>query len=138
MTTQLGILSGLHVLVVDDRPDITSLVGEVLADEGALAVPANSGAAAIALTMLVKFDLVILDLAMPQPDGLKILDFIKATDPNLLRRTLVLTGQSFGGPAMSKLAALNVPYLSKPFQLDALVETVSRMSLPGLTLQAAA
>jgi CheY-like chemotaxis protein len=131
MVTQTEALKGLQVLVVDDYPDLTSLVGEILVDEGASVVPANSGTAAIGLIMLMKFDLVILDLGMPQPDGLTIIEFLRATDPGLLRRTLVLTGMKHDRRAMALLKKSRIPCLPKPFQIQDLVHEASRMSLPG-------
>lgn len=128
MMTQLGTLQGLQILVVDDHPDITSLVGEILADEGASVVPANSGAAAIGLVLLMKFDLVILDLGMPQPDGLKIIQFLRAAEPALLRRTLVLTGMRNDPKATALMKRLEIPCLYKPFQIEDILLTVARMS----------
>jgi CheY-like chemotaxis protein len=135
--SQAGALRGLQALVVDDHPDITSLVGEVLIDEGASVVPANSGTAAIALVTLMKFDLVILDLGMPQPDGRKIIEFLRAAEPGLLRRTLVLTGMRYDAGAMGLLEDLGIPYLLKPFQVEDLVRAAARVSLPASATKAA-
>ena len=138
MVAQTGVLKGRKILVVDDSPDITSLVGEILVDQGASVVPANSGTAAMALVKLMKFDLVILDLGMPQPDGLKLIELLRAPDPGLLRRTLVLTGMKYDWAAMALLKKLRIPCLFKPFQLDELVRVASRMSVPGSATRPAA
>ena len=129
--TRTGTLKGLQVLVVDDYPDITSLVGEVLADQGASIVPANSGMAAIGLIALMRFDLVVLDLGMPQPDGKKIIEFLRTNEPGLLRRTLVLTGLKYDRAAIDLLEDQGIPCLLKPFQIEDLVDAASRMSPPG-------
>lgn len=131
MVTGTQLLKGLHVLVVDDYPEMASLVGEILSDEGAFVVPANSGASAIALTMLMHFDMLVLDLRMPQPDGIKIIEFLKATNPGLLRRTVVLTGMSFDPNAMGLVDRLHIPCISKPFQVSDLVAVAARIALPG-------
>ncbi len=132
------VVESLQILVVDDSSEITSLVGEVLVDAGASFVPANSGTAAIALIMLMKFDLVILDLGMPLPDGLMVIEFLKAANPALLRRVLVLTGNTCDMEAMGILKALHIPCLLKPFHLDDLLEAVARLSLPeSVTIPAA-
>jgi CheY-like chemotaxis protein len=136
--TQARTLKGLQVLVVDDEPDISSIVGEILVDEGASVVPANSGGAAITLLTLMRFDLVILDLGMPQPNGFKVIEFLRATAPGLLGRTLVLTGMKYDRVAMALLKKLRVPFIFKPFQLDDLVNATLRMSLPGSSANAAA
>ena len=131
MVTQTKNLDGLQVLVVDDYTEMTSLVGDVLGDRGASVVPANSGTAAISLMLSRRFDLLILDLGMPQPDGLKVIEFIRATNPGLLRRTLVLTGMKYDRAAMAVLEKLRIPFLLKPFQIEDLVEAAARVSRPG-------
>ncbi len=138
MVTQTEVLKGLQILVVDDSPNITSLVGEILVDQGASVVPANSGTAAISLILLMKFDLVILDLGMPQPDGLKVIEFLRAIAPGLLRRTLVLTGMKFDRAAMALLERLRIPRLLKPFQIEELIHAASAMALPGSATRPAA
>ncbi len=132
MIAKNGILRSLQILMVDDQPDVSSLVAEVLVDEGAFVVPVNSGTSAISLFALMKFDLVILDLTMPQPDGFKVLEYIRATDPGLLRRTLVLTGQDLENPAIVKWTNRHITCLKKPFALDELVEAAANMALPGV------
>lgn len=131
MVTQTGILNGLQILVVDDYPEITALVGDILSDCGASVVPANGGTAAIGLMLSRRFDLLILDLGMPQPDGLKVIEFIRATNPSLLRRTLVLTGRRYDMAALAALEKLRIPFLLKPFLIENLVEAASaRVSRP--------
>ncbi len=133
MVAKTGILKGLQVLVVDDYPEMASLVGEILIDQGAFSVSANSGTAAISLSLQRRFDLVILDLGMPQPDGLKIIEFLRATNPGLLRHTLVLTGRKYDRAAMATLQRLGIPSLLKPFQIEDLIEAAARASQPGQT-----
>lgn len=90
-----------------------------------------SGTAAISLTLSMRFDLVIMDLGMPQPDGLRIIKFLRATNPGLLRHTLVLTGRKYDRSATAILEKLRIPCLLKPFQIDDLVEAAARVSRPG-------
>jgi DNA-binding response OmpR family regulator len=131
MLTPTGILKDLHVLVVDDYPEMTSLVGEIMVDEGASIVSANSGTAAISFILSGRFDLLILDLGMPQPDGLKIIEFLRATNLGLLRHTLVLTGRKYDRAAVAILKKLSIPCMFKPFQIEDLVEAMARLAMPG-------
>lgn len=130
MATGTQTLQGVHVLVADDYPEMSSLVSEILVDEGAYVVPAESGVAAIVLTMLVNFDLLVLDLRSSQTDTLKIIEFLRATNPGLLRRTIVLIGADFDRYAMSLLSKLHVPCLAKPFLLENFLRVVSNVSVP--------
>jgi len=131
-------LKGLSILVVDDWPEITSLVADVLTEAGASVASTNSGTDAILRTTVTKYDVLVLDIGMPQPDGLKVIEFLKAANPRLFKRTLVLTGRKFDKHAMSVLVGLGVPVLLKPFQLDELVNAVLRLSLLERTQAATA
>jgi CheY-like chemotaxis protein len=131
MKTRRQLLRGLDILVVDDHPEITSLLAEVLSDCGARVLAANSGPEAMALAASGTFDLVILDLAMPHPDGFEVIEFLRATDPDLLQRTLVLTGHKFDREAMALLETLHIRCILKPFLLDDLIQAASRTSLPS-------
>ncbi len=119
-------LRGLTILAVDDSPEITSLVGEVLIDAGATVVLANSGRNGLCLSSFVRLDVMILDVGMPQLDGLTMIEYFSKARTDLLRRTLVLTGRTFDRPLMARLEELEVPVIVKPFQLDELIAAVSR------------
>lgn len=138
MARQIRILSNLRVLVVDDRSEITSLIGEILTDHGAFVISTNDGAEAMDLTRRLGFDLMILDLRMSQPDGFRVIEFLTATDPDLLRHTLVLTGLTHDRDAADLLSKLHIPCLFKPFQVEDLVRVASRVSEKGPTSRPAA
>ena len=70
-------LNGKRVLVVDDSPEMTSLLAEVFADAGARVTQANRGQDAMDLLAADRFDLVLMDLTMPQPDGWRVLRFVR-------------------------------------------------------------
>ena len=61
------------ILVVDDEPDIRELVSEILEDEGYEVTVAEDGAAARAAFARNKPDLVLLDIWMPDVDGITLL-----------------------------------------------------------------
>lgn len=130
MLTQTNVMKGLKILAVDDYPEMTSLVDDILSDTGASVVAANTGPDAIRLLMSTRFDLLILDVGMPQPDGLKILEFLKTTNPGLLRRTLVLTGMQYHNKTMGTLVRLGIPFLLKPFRIEELVDEAWRLTHP--------
>ena len=59
-----------HILVVDDEPDIRSLVKEILEDEGFSVAVAENATKARQLVESFKPDLVLLDIWMPDIDGI--------------------------------------------------------------------
>jgi len=66
-------MSQSHILVVDDEPDIRDLVSEILEDEGYLVSVAENGATARAAFANEPPDLVLLDIWMPDVDGITLL-----------------------------------------------------------------
>jgi DNA-binding NtrC family response regulator len=66
-------MSQAHILVVDDEPDIRYLVSEILEDEGYKVSTAENGEAARSVYANVHPDLVLLDIWMPDVDGISLL-----------------------------------------------------------------
>jgi two-component system, OmpR family, response regulator len=113
---------GPRVLVVDDESRILNFVGRALRAEGFAAHTAADGASAIEMAMASPYDLVILDLAMPGPSGVDVLQELIAHRPQ--QRVLVLSARS---DIDSKVACFNLgadDYLTKPFLLDELLARV--------------
>ena len=74
---------GLRVLVADDNPANRALVGAVLSAYGATAVEASDGAEAVHAAMQTPFDVILMDLRMPNLDGAAAAGLIRAEDgPN--------------------------------------------------------
>ena len=66
-------MSGPHVLVVDDEADIRTLIKDILGDEGFEVTSAADAAEARAAREKEAFDLVLLDIWMPDTDGISLL-----------------------------------------------------------------
>jgi len=67
----------IHVLVVDDEPSIRDTLGGILEDEGYRVALAADGESALALLRTHSFDVVLLDIWLPQMDGLAVLEKIQ-------------------------------------------------------------
>ena len=72
-------MSKRHILVVDDEPDIRNLVQEILEDEGLEVSVAENGVIARQLIEKTKPDLILLDIWMPDIDGITLLKEWKNT-----------------------------------------------------------
>jgi len=118
------ILSGRRILVVDDSPEITSLVEDILCADGAQVSTAHTGREAMALLLAEKFDVLLLDLTMPEPNGWDVLEFVGKTVPRMFARTAVLTGMCYDRDAAKTLQDKGITHLFKPFRIDSLRETV--------------
>jgi DNA-binding NtrC family response regulator len=66
-------MTATHVLVVDDEPDIRELLGEILVEEGYRVTPAADGATARAVADRDRPELALIDIWMPDVDGITLL-----------------------------------------------------------------
>jgi len=114
------------ILVVDDEDNIRTLVQTMLKQEGRQVVLAARGKEAIAMFKKERPNLTILDIDMPDIDGITVLREIRTIDP--LARVMVFTGGE--SPVVeSQAKALGVTdFLRKGLALPSLAELQSRGS----------
>ncbi|MFH1369036.1 MAG: response regulator [Elusimicrobiota bacterium] len=74
--------NGKRIMVVDDEPDIITVLSEYLAGEGFQVITAPNGQQAIKQAEETYFDLILLDIAMPVMNGLDVLKEIKKIKPD--------------------------------------------------------
>lgn len=88
---------------------------------------AHTGQDAMVLLGVEKFDVLLLDLTMPRPNGWDVLEFIGKTVPHMLARTTVLTGMCYDREVAKTLQDKGITHLFKPFQVDSLRKIVCRL-----------
>ncbi|MGH2450012.1 MAG: sigma-54-dependent transcriptional regulator [Candidatus Limnocylindria bacterium] len=112
------------ILVADDDPSIRSLLKELLSDEGFSVLEASTGAEVVEKVKETGPNLVIMDIRMPEVDGIEALQKVKSVSP----RTGVLIMTAFGSSTNAikamELGAFN--YITKPFELDKITHDVKR------------
>lgn len=111
------------VLVVDDDPEVRQVLREFLSSRGYDVTTASGGAEAVAIVETTKPDLVLLDVAMPDMDGVETLKRIVAIEPALA--VIMVTANADIGITSKLLALGAVDYVPKPFDLDYLDQAVS-------------
>ena len=115
---------GKKILVVDDAVFMRTTVQNALKKAGyEELVEAGNGAKAVEKYSEVKPDLVLMDITMPEMDGLQALKAIKEIDPN----AKVVMCSAMGQEAMV-IEAINLgalDFIVKPFKPDRLLKTVS-------------
>jgi len=124
------ILNGLHdrILVVDDNEDLVEMLSAVLSLEGYDPVPAYSGQDAIAaMRQEHRPQLVLLDRALPDLDGLQVCERIKSLDPTGFLPVIMVTAAAHRDDKLSGLANGVDDYITKPFDMDELVAKVRVM-----------
>jgi two-component system, OmpR family, response regulator len=111
--------SPIKVLVVDDEPVLAELLTIVLRREGWQVSTAGNGASAVLSVQREAPDLVVLDLALPDVDGLAVLRTLRDLLPTL--PVLLLTAKASVEDRIAGLAQGGDDYVTKPFSLEEVV-----------------
>ena len=109
---------GERILVADDETRIVELCVQLLTRQGYNARGVTSGHDAIACLEAESYDLLIVDIRMPDVDGLTVLRVGLAMDPNLT--SVVITGYATMGRVIEALNSGARGFLLKPFNVDEL------------------
>mgnify|MGYP002685101725 FL=1 len=113
-----------RVLVVDDEPDIRQLIGDILLDEGHQVETADSVAAARLAVPAFKPDLILLDVWLPDGDGVALLQEWQAHGSGV--PVVMISGHGTIETAVSALKLGAYDFLEKPVSLAKLLTTVQR------------
>jgi len=113
------------VLVADDDAAIRSLLRQVLQDEGYVVQEAATGVEVVDKVKENGPDLVIMDVRMPELDGIEALSRVKATSPKTSVLIMTAFGSSNAAIRAMELGAFD--YVTKPFELDKINYTVSKV-----------
>jgi signal transduction histidine kinase/CheY-like chemotaxis protein len=125
-------LSGVHVLAVDDNEDSLLTMAMALSNAGARVDTARSGAEALALWSRQPADVLVCDLAMPQMNGLELLERIRQLDAAAGRLTpaIAVSAHAAAADHSSSLRHGFSHHLAKPFSHDMLVRMVAAARRP--------
>jgi DNA-binding response OmpR family regulator len=111
-----------RILIVDDEPKIRSFVGRALSAAGYPADYAGGGAEALRRALQTRYDLIILDLVMPDLDGRMVLGELVAAHPE--QAVIVLSCVADVAAKVDCLERGAQDYLTKPFSLAELLARV--------------
>lgn len=113
-----------NILVVDDEPDIRRLLQEILEDEGYAVHVAENGAVARQLRSAHKPDLILLDIWMPDEDGISLLkDWLR---DETLGPVIMMSGHATVETAVEATRLGAYDFLEKPLSMAKLLVTVER------------
>ncbi len=115
------------ILVIDDEQIIRTSCVRSLGPEGYEIKLASSGKEGLELLEKESFRLVLLDLKMPDMDGIEVLKKVKDRWPET--KVVMITGYSTVETAVKTLKLGAFSYLEKPFTPDALLEAVKEAFL---------
>ena len=111
--------SPVRVLVVDDEVNLAELVTMALRYEGFEVQQAHTGSRAVALAREFAPDAVVLDMMLPDFDGLEVLRRMRSTDADV--PVVFLTARDAVEDRVAGLTAGGDDYVTKPFSLEELV-----------------
>jgi two-component system OmpR family response regulator len=108
--------SAIRVLVVDDEPTLAEVLASVLRYEGWDVQTAGDGSSAVRTARAFKPDAVVLDIMLPDFDGLKVLRRLRADSPHVC--VLFLTAKDAVEDRVAGITAGGDDYVTKPFSLE--------------------
>jgi DNA-binding NtrC family response regulator len=113
-----------RILVVDDEQLIRWSVREALSQAGHSVYEAETGQAALGTASNLELDLAMLDLKLPDTDGITLMKQLLEKNPSLT--VIIMTAYSSVETAVQAMKLGAYDYLSKPFNIDELALTVNR------------
>jgi signal transduction histidine kinase/CheY-like chemotaxis protein len=109
-----------RILVIDDEPLLAASLRRLLAPRLEVVGETSGFAALERLSSDTGWPAILLDVMMPEMDGLAVLEGLRALDPTLVSRVILMTGGTFSNETDALWQGFSGPRLSKPFEPDAL------------------
>lgn len=111
------------ILVVDDETAIRNLLIDLLGDEGYTVFAASNGRAALAIVQQQRPDLILMDVMMPELDGLETVQHIRALPESNDVPIILMSAAHHLSPKIGD----SVAFITKPFNLDHVLAVVAGM-----------
>jgi len=112
------------ILIIDDEPAVCAGCRLVLSDQGHTVDAVHDGRSGLELLEKSRYELVLLDMKLPDIDGIQVLEGIHRETPRV--SVVVMTGYSSVPDAVKAMKLGAFDYLSKPFSDEELVLTVEK------------
>lgn len=116
------------ILLVDDDATVLDLVRETLEGCGYTIETATNSQDALVKVKDGNYSMIIVDLLLPDMNGFILSQEIKRVNPGLADRILFISGILFGQSTVEHLGSIGAGFLSKPFQIDSLIEAVDKIA----------
>ena len=113
-----------RILVVDDDTSIREMFQSILEEEGFQVGTASTAAETLQLIKEEKYDVAILDVLLPDTNGMLLFNQIKKIRPRLAKKVIFVSGVGIGVPVVQHLKKLGTAFLSKPVDVSSLIQSV--------------
>jgi DNA-binding response OmpR family regulator len=118
----------MKILIIDDNKDITELLVKVLNIAGYDVKASNDGREGLELIMKERFDIVFLDIAMPDFSGLDVIDRLIEYDKINASKIVLFTASSISDNDVEQLVKRGVhSCLRKPIRVDTLLAKIEEI-----------
>ncbi len=111
----------LHVLVVDDEPILTELIGRTLEEDGHSVVVVSKSTEVIGRPDLEEFDLILMDIKMPELNGAELYELLPES---VVAKVVFMTGDTANVSTRTLVEKTGSTVLSKPFKLGELRQII--------------
>ncbi len=115
-------MSRSKILIVDDEPSVCSFLSEFLDYKGFDTTITQSGKEALKQLKSEDFDLVLLDIIMPEMNGFEVLERINQMEKKV--PVIILTGVRDQNVANDSIEMGAMDFISKPIDLDRLEQSI--------------
>jgi DNA-binding NtrC family response regulator len=115
-------MEGARVLVIDDEEGIRKSLKAILEEKGCLVDTAENGQEAIAKSKTRFYNLALIDIRLPDMDGVKLLTSMSDTTPKMAK--VIVTGYPSLENAIEAVNRGADGYIVKPFTMEQLLKTV--------------
>jgi len=115
-------MEGTRILVVDDEEGIRKSLKAVLEEEGCLVDTAENGQEAIARSKTTFYNLALIDIRLPDMEGVELLTSLAQTTPRMVK--IIVTGYPSLDNAIQAVNRGVDGYIVKPFTMEHLLSTI--------------
>lgn len=115
----------VNILAVDDEPLIINFISRVLQKEGYMVDVADEAEKAVNLLKTKEYDVILLDIKMPEMDGIELYYYMKNISESLVNKVIFITGDVMSVDTHRFLEKTGSVFIPKPFDADALREVVN-------------
>jgi signal transduction histidine kinase/CheY-like chemotaxis protein/HPt (histidine-containing phosphotransfer) domain-containing protein len=130
ITANLKAIKGAQILVVEDHSINQQVIQKTIESEGLVVAIANNGQEAVMMVDNVDFDAVLMDMQMPEMDGMEATQLIRKNPRHNELPIIAMTAHAMSGVREKFLAAGMNDYITKPFDVDDLFNVLEKWIAP--------
>jgi len=124
-------VAGARILIVDDEPAVLQLLSRVLAEDRHHVETAGNAADALNRLKNGKYDLVLLDIKLPEMSGIELYKHLQKLSPSLAKAVIFVTGDVMGADTREFLDRTKALHLAKPFDTEQVRKEVNHILAEG-------